>query len=472
MTTPRAASRRRLLAAALLSLGAAQGCEPSPGEDGDERSQAERIVTLYTQDPPEFARALADLPTASERDLVRFGVVMRQESCDPALCAQMETPGSVRKCDMMCSREHLQQAYAHGTEPSPGTTSEIRTMLLDWGLVDQAAQVALAGDDATATARCAGLASPIHREECGFRVAEVLADAGALRSALDHCNRAGRFLDECLWHVAWRSSTTPEQRRYRPGISGLLSDDDPQRVNEAVAAELALADAALAHDRQDRLGTLDVLRTRLWLDLYLGSGVADPTPARLAEGAMAPHARGGFALEAVRLLWPPGIEPTAEAPTRVLEAYTGSRPVPRGRAWTTRVQLDQLKGVQETYLPLPNIPVYHGGGVRLVGEDAEEDMLIAALEALYRRGTTPVGVYTPWLADPRTRLRCTAASLVRLTATPNAELEVFLRPLVDDPQACVRWQAKLGLGLLDPDAGWLEGGHLQPRPGGAFQRPH
>ena len=87
-----------------------------------------------------------------------------------------------------------------------------------------------------------------------------------------------------------------------------------------------------------------------------------------------------------------------------------------------------------------------GGGVRLIGETPEEDLVIAALEALFWLPHTSAESFLPWINDHRERVRWTAARLARATPAENGQLADTLKQIVDthsDPN--VRAHAQDGL---------------------------
>jgi hypothetical protein len=89
-------------------------------------------------------------------------------------------------------------------------------------------------------------------------------------------------------------------------------------------------------------------------------------------------------------------------------------------------------------------PLY-GGGRRLRGVDSDEDLLIAILEALWFQPDAQADLFLPWVADPRDRVRWTAARLLRLAAPLSLDLPAALQGLRADSDACVAWNAKRGL---------------------------
>ena len=93
----------------------------------------------------------------------------------------------------------------------------------------------------------------------------------------------------------------------------------------------------------------------------------------------------------------------------------------------------------------PFAPTY-GGGARLIGETPEEDMTIAALEALFWLESTSSEAFLPWVDDPRSRVRWTAARLCRLAPPQTVDLPSILDGIATThTDETVRWHARNGL---------------------------
>jgi len=92
------------------------------------------------------------------------------------------------------------------------------------------------------------------------------------------------------------------------------------------------------------------------------------------------------------------------------------------------------------------VPVY-GGGIRLVGESSEEDVVIAALEAMFWLPETEADAFEPWIRDPRPRVRWTAARLLRFAGSHSIDMKSMLESLARDDSLdkTVLWHIQDGL---------------------------
>lgn len=303
---------------------------------------------------------------------------------------------------------------------------ELRTTCL----VQAAARFAQRGDEATAARCCEGVAAGTWREECHFRVGEELGRAGETTEALSHCVRAGWFGRNCLTHTAWRL----------PPDEGLRSDSGAAVVNAAGQELLSQVDQVLAGAPDGLEGEgRDMVLSRFGYNLYVGTGLADPAPARI-DGPMGVVLRTGFGIEAARLLPAPSVE-------AILAVWKGEAPAPSGDP----LPVPERIGRYAPPTPCPDeqaanrVPVY-GGGMRLVGDTPEEDATIAALEGLFWVPDTDTAVFLPWVEDPRPKVRWTAARLLRLGPSQQVDLEAALARLArEGKDDGVRWHAQDGL---------------------------
>lgn len=301
--------------------------------------------------------------------------------------------------------------------------------------VQLAATWAARGDAARADQACSqivadGPATATWKEECAFRTGEELARSGAALPALERCARAGWFGRSCLMHASQSLPPSPglDSRRPPAELAAAAAELDQQ-------VQIALNGAAHGIPGEGR----DLLRARFGFNVYVGSGVAEPGPARL-PGELGPALRTGFAIEAVRLGVAAGEDPH---PRLALEVWTGARPAPTGPPLAAEHRAGRYlqRGPTQAESGLPHTPVF-GGGLRLVGRDAEEDLLIAALEAMFFLPDTPAAALRPWMDDPAERVRWTAARLTRRASTP-AEAEALAAAVAASPDAGLRaaWAA-------------------------------
>lgn len=302
--------------------------------------------------------------------------------------------------------------------------------------IEAAARAAHKADEALTEEACGQVPEGTWRQECHFRAGEELARAGQPAAGLAHCARSGRFSRFCVTHAAWAI----------PVELGLVGGEDGPERAAALHARLEPVVAAAGGLEPDlRQEAADTFRMSLWYMANLGTGRADPTMAQGAASEEIPAARSAWALEAVRLLAPDGGPLPADAVARLQAAWrdglvTEGPPLPPERR----------HGRFEPPAPVPcerGLPWHplYGGGRRLRGADADEDLLIAILEALWFQPDAQAELFLPWVGDPRDHVRWTAARLLRLAAPLTLDLAATLRELRADPDACVAWNAKRGL---------------------------
>lgn len=296
--------------------------------------------------------------------------------------------------------------------------------------VQASARYAQSGNSDGADAVCAQIAEGTWREECHFRAGEELGKRGYTTAALHHCREAGWFARNCLTHTAWGLPADPS----------LTSAADPKLVQSAGLELLSQVDQSLsgAGDGLDGEGR-DLILSRFGFNVYVGTGRADPAPAKI-EGPLGVVLRTGFGIEAARLLPAPSVE-------AILAVWRGEVSVPAGESLGAQRRVGRYsQPMPSPYeVDLPRVPVF-GGGMRAVGTTVEEDLVIAALEGLYFREDTPADAFLPWIDDPRDRVRWTAARLLRMCPGRTIDLETELtRIAAEHADEAVRWHASDGL---------------------------
>jgi hypothetical protein len=344
-----------------------------------------------------------------------FGVACGAEGPDPAALALAPYPQDPDQLLARCAQE---------TVPELITTCRVQA----------AARLGHAGRSDEATALCARITDRTWREECHFRAGEELGHQGRTVDALGHCAAAGWFGRNCLTHVGWFLPRDPELHPGRGAASIAAAQEELlQQVDRALQG---------AGDGLEGEGH-DILAASFGRNVYVGSGRCEPEAARLPGPAGAPL-RTGFAVEAARLLAAAGETPTVPA---LVAIWRGERAPPTGPP------LHESQRTGRYHPPisapgergLPHLPVY-GGGLRLVGRDAEEDLEIAALEALFWLPNTTAEAFLPWVDHPRERVRWTAARLVRLVGPGAVDIEAELARIAEQhPDENVRWHARDGL---------------------------
>ncbi|MDP2313355.1 MAG: HEAT repeat domain-containing protein [Pseudomonadota bacterium] len=258
-------------------------------------------------------------------------------------------------------------------------------------LVESAARAGREGDPDRAEAACAALPAGAWLDECHFRAGEELGRAGKVVPALAHCGRAGRFATFCTTHVGW--GIPPLEEPLATWLSGVPALPDELEIEAA-----------------------DTLRARWWFNRYFGTGTADPALAQAAPPDELPHARGAWALEAIRLA--DGDLPAARAAWTAGTVLTG--PILGGEGRDRRLGRYDAPFKIAGEDALPRIPTF-GGGRRFVGETPDEDLDLALVEGLYFRERTGAAAFRPFLADPRPRVRYTALRCYRTLPSPDAE---------------------------------------------------
>ncbi len=300
--------------------------------------------------------------------------------------------------------------------------------------VQAAANFGLRGQAEQADAVCARIPEGTWRDECHFRAGEELGRAGFTIPGLRHCAAAGRFARNCITHAAWRLPRQPDLSPARGGAAIAAAWDE---LSVQVTAVLAGVGDGLEGEG------LDLIQARFAYNIYVGSGQTDPDAARLPHplgGAL----RTGLAVEVARLLAADGQPVSVEA---IVNVYAGATPPLTGAPATDREHLGRYHTpiLSPFEAGQPHLPVY-GGGLRLASLSPDEDMVLAALEALYWLPDTTADAFLPWLDSPEEAPRRTAAKLLRLCHARGFDIEETLTGLAaTHPDEGVRWHMQDGL---------------------------
>jgi hypothetical protein len=267
-------------------------------------------------------------------------------------------------------------------------------------LVESSARAGREGDAARVDAACGAVPEGAWADECRFRGGEELGRAGKVADAMRQCGKAGRFDTFCVTHAGWGAP-----------------------VSDVPLADWLAGVPALPKDLQAE--SADILHGRWWFNHFYGVGRADPAEAKAATGEDAPHARGAWALEAVRLTG--GDLDAARAAWNAGTVLTGSPSDHRIGRYDAPFHIAGEEA-------LPRIRTY-GSSLRFVGETEAEDLDIALLEGAYFREQSGADVFAPFLRDPRPRVRYTALRCYRTLPSPDAE--AVLTAMKDDPDPIV-----------------------------------
>ena len=270
-------------------------------------------------------------------------------------------------------------------------------------LVRVGAAAAGVGDEQGANEACAAMPEGKWLDECHFRVGEELAKVNRIESSLKHCIQAGDYSRNCITHAAWGM----------PPFEGVTASSE-SALSTLYAFE-SLCRESLSEGPQGVMGEgLDTLLSRGWFNLYLGTGDANPSPAREATGDHAPHANIAWALETVRLISIAEGGLPDNIVGRLGRIWSGDDPPPPSAPMSgQRVGRYSAPIVPDAVRRVPHAQTF-GGGARLVGETLEDDLIIAALEAVFYREESGPEPFEPYLNHPSDRVRWTAAKLFSL----------------------------------------------------------
>ncbi len=299
---------------------------------------------------------------------------------------------------------------AHPADCDAEPAAELRTLCL----VQVAADRAREGDVDEARAACAGVTEGVWMDECHFRTGEELARAGRMKEGLEFCAKAGRFRGFCFTHAVWNAPP----------------DDAPLAAWEALGTPFEAEEGVAS------------LRARWWFNHYVGTGLADSAAAIAAPPESAAAARGAWAIEAIRLC--DGDIPCAHT------GWGSTAPAGPPLAPNRRVGRYDLPFPFEAERALPSVPGF-AGSRRLVGETADEDLMIALLEGVWFHEKSGASAFAAWLDDPRPRVRYTALRCFRSLPSPDAEavltamrgdLDPIVAAHIDDALKFETWKGK------------------------------
>lgn len=271
--------------------------------------------------------------------------------------------------------------------------------------IDVASRAGAAADPEMAARACEIIPEGMWRDQCYFTVAEELVASRDPLAAVGSCGGAGRYRGQCVGYVCTHYPFEPD--------ADMLAT--PSGVADAVSERLQAIDARLReHGFDDDMSELasECFAHRLWLDFYLGSGVADPTHAQSAQDDALVPARTAFVLEAVRLLLQADISKPYGLIEAVEQTWSGQRPALTGT--TKAFEAGQLGPPLPLHAPPNGPPTTHyvaPGSRRYLAPTVEEDLGILVLYAGITLPQRPKNWYERFADDPRPVFRQTAEHL-------------------------------------------------------------
>ena len=278
---------------------------------------------------------------------------------------------------------------------SSPTHDEIEFAELERHLVSSAAHAAAMGDD-----RGHGMpaADDPRRSLAGGVSAFVRERSGAGR----------RVIKALSFHAVQGSSLELRDAGWglpRVGLGSLSEDALKEMLNlRSVWPVLSEGRPGVAGE-----GT-DVVLSRAWFNLYYGTGVTEPSVARGPESA---------ALRGQPSPWKQSVglllgECCARNTVQQVVDIRPRQASPSSSPWVSGDWGATYFVVPEDVRDIPHVATF-GGGFRMVGTTPEEDVVIAALEALFfQKQQRPRP--EPYLRDRRDRVRWTAGKLFALAS--------------------------------------------------------
>ncbi|MAA79779.1 MAG: hypothetical protein CL916_11015 [Deltaproteobacteria bacterium] len=255
---------------------------------------------------------------------------------------------------------------------------------------------------------CSKIKSKVWNEECHFRLGEELASAGNIMAGFLHCSHSGFYAMNCFTHIGRRKDDV-----FKDNFA--LANKSMEEIQESHAKMLDEAQKNIFNvPEKVKVSLLKDLTAQFGISVYFGRGSLEYSPADM-NGLLGAAMRTGYAMEAARILSADGnasVENIIEVwnnPTHV-DAVTATNATLHGRYHSGLISPYEHK--------LAKINL-QGGGTRLISENPQEDITIAALEAMYWLEQTPSESFIPWMNNRSHLIRLTAAKLLRLSMTPE-----------------------------------------------------
>jgi len=291
--------------------------------------------------------------------------------------------------------------------------------------VQAASLFGIANQEAKGAALCQQIEDQIWKEECHFRLGEELAVAGNLPAGLRHCSLSGRFTHNCLTHAIWRA---PDSTRFPSQLGAKKIFQEWQGWSSE--AQSALGDLPSKQKQE----ALEDLNARFGYSVYFGTGNLFPEAAHLSP-PIGPGLRTAFAMEAARLLHSRG-EASVENIVDHWKKGTKLQGASQEKAYQQGRYYPAILSPFEKDIEKINL---YGGGKRLVSSDHSEDIIIAALEAMFWLEETTPDTFLAWATHPSGPIRWTAIKLMRLCEDDGFAWQDTFDTLLQKADPATRW---------------------------------
>ena len=282
---------------------------------------------------------------------------------------------------------------------------------------------------------CKKIEPKVWNEECHFRLGEELAYSGNLMAGYFHCSMSNHYAENCFAHIKSRREeilAIKWSEKDKHSIEGL------QEIHLKLIEETK--DNIFNVSKKLKTSLLADLTSQFGISVYLGRGSLDISPTD-TRGLLGASLRTGYAMEAARLLHLSG----KASVENIIEAWNEPTRIDTVATKTITLHGRHHSGLISPYEKnLDKINLY-GGGTRLISDNPQEDITIAALEAIYWLEETPGESFIPWIGNQSDLIRLTAAKLLRLSMTPELSKSPQLIQATSKADRKVQWYFKQNL---------------------------